>query len=527
MIFNSLFYLFIFLPLVMLIYQISPNKHKGKVLLFASYLFFFLISEKMLIYLIISTFSIYFIGLKLSEYKKRYNDEKKSAKDKKALKAHYTKWRRALLLLGIILNLGILLFLKYNAFFSLNINYALHSISAPFRISSFSLGVPIGISFYTLQAISYLSDVYEGRIEADHNWGRLALYLSFFPIIIEGPICRYSQIAEQTYKGKPLEYKNITFGIQRMLWGLIKKVILADRLNVLVTKVFNDYSQYSGITIIVAAIFYTYQLYMDFSGCIDITIGMGEIFGIIIPENFKQPFFSKTASEFWRRWHITLGTWFKDYIFYPISLTKPIKDLGKFTRAKFGKHFGQLIPSSIALFFVWLSNGIWHGVGWNYIFFGMYYFALILTGNILEPYIQKFADFIKISRCGLPYRFFQTVKMLVIIFTGELFFRANGLKAGLKMFISIFKGFDINVLTNGLLLQLGLSIQDFYVLAIGFVVVLAVGIIHEKGISIREKIAGHNVFLRWSIYYAAIIAIIVLGAYGTGYLQAEIIYAAF
>jgi D-alanyl-lipoteichoic acid acyltransferase DltB (MBOAT superfamily) len=329
------------------------------------------------------------------------------------------------------------------------------------------------------------------------------------------------------YQGNSLDYKNITFGMQRILWGLFKKLIVADRLNMLVETVFNKPDHYSGITIIVAAVLYTFQLYTDFSGCIDITIGTGQIFGVVIPENFRQPFFSKTASEFWRRWHITLGAWLKDYIFYPISLTKFVKNLGKSARAKYGKHMGQIIPSSIALFFVWFCNGLWHGTGWNYLFFGMYYFTLILLGNIFEPWLQKITEFLKINRTSILYRIFQTIKMLLIIFTGELFFRADTLKSGMLMFQSIFTGFSWSVLTDGSLLKLGLSLKDFGAVLFGLITVLVVGILHERGISVRERIAGWNIILRWSLLYSAILLVIILGAYGDGYIPAKLIYAGF
>ena len=243
-----------------------------------------------------------------------------------------------------------------------------------------------------MQAVSYIVDVYKKKTPADRNLWRLALYMAFFPSIMEGPICRYSETAEALYAGERLTYHNITFGSQRIVWGLFKKVVLADRLSPLVELVFSKYTQYGGITVLLGAICYTLQLYADFSGCIDMTIGTAEMFGVRLPENFRQPFFSRTASEFWRRWHITLGAWFKDYIFYPLSLTKWIKSMGKKARLKFGRHVGPVIQTIVPLLAVWLSNGIWHGTGWNYIFFGLYYFVLILTGNLLEPLIGKSTD---------------------------------------------------------------------------------------------------------------------------------------
>lgn len=486
-----------------------------------------MISGKLVLYIIGTTFSIYLIGLWLATCKKAYTEKRKTSSDKRKLKSVYVKKSRGILCLGIVLQISILLFLKYFNFFGMNINGILRLVSSPILVPTLKLALPIGISFYTLQAVSYITDVYQGKIEADRNLGRIALYMSFFPIIMEGPICRHSDTAEALYQGKSLEYSNVTYGAKRILWGLFKKLIIADRLNLLVATVFTNYHQYSGVTVFVAVVCYTFQLYMDFSGCIDIAIGTGDMFGVTIPENFRQPFFSRTAAEFWRRWHITLGTWFKDYIFYPISLTKFIKKLGKNTRKKFGRHIGQIIPLSFALFGVWICNGLWHGTGWNYIFFGMYYFALILLGKIFEPLVEKIAALLKVNRDSIPYRAFQTIKMLFIIFTGELFFRAHGLSSGISMFKSIFTGFKLSTFADGSLLQLGLSMQEFVVVLFGFIVVLAVGVIHEKGISIREKVEGWNPFFRWSFYYATILLILILGAYGIGYGDAGMIYAGF
>lgn len=523
----SFSYLIVFLPLVLLAYKIMPKGYRWLVLLLSSYVFFYIISKILIIYLLLSTVSIYFIGICLSNSRKKYIEKEKDSINKGELKKAYVKRKRTILLIGILFNLGILIFLKYANFIIGNVNFISDLLSSKSLLPELQLALPIGISFYTLQAVSYIVDVYQEKIEADTKLPRLALFMSFFPIIMEGPICRYSNTAESLYSGEPLKYKNVTFGAQRVLWGIFKNLIIADRLNIIVKNIFDEYEKFGGIIIIIGAVFYTIQLYMNFSGTIDITIGIGEMFGIKIPENFRQPFFAKTAAEFWQRWHITLGTWFKDYIFYPLSLTKFIKRLGKKTRKKFGKHIGQIIPSVITLFAVWICNGIWHGDRWSYIFFGMYYFVLILLGKIVEPLNHKILSFLKVGDNNIFHRGLQTIKMLIIVFIGELFFRANGLKAGLEMFQSIFTKFSLATLTDGSLIKLGLTLKDLIVVLIGLTIVFIVEIFNEKGISIREKIAERNIFLRWSFYYAALIIIVIFGAYGVGYIPAELIYAGF
>jgi D-alanyl-lipoteichoic acid acyltransferase DltB (MBOAT superfamily) len=527
MTYNSPLYLFAFFPLVLAAYYISPQRHRSRVLLIASYIFFYSISGKLLIYLLLSTLLIHHTGLWLDHCRTEEKKELAVTQDKKASKAVFAKKRRHILWFGIGFQLGILLLLKYSNFFVSNINDVMNLFSLKSVLPATHFVVPIGISFYTLQAVSYLVDVYYEKIKPDDNLERLALYLAFFPTLMEGPISRYSQVAESLYEGKQIQYKNLTYGLQRVLWGLFKKLIIADRLNPLVESIFNTPGNYSGITIIIGAVLYTFQLYADFSGCIDMTIGTGEIFGVTIPENFRQPFFAKTASEFWRRWHITLGTWLKDYVFYPISLTKFGKKLGKKSREKFGKHLGQVLSTSLPLFGVWMANGFWHGTGWHYIFFGMYYLAIILFENLTEPAVLSMTNALHINRERIPYHIFQTVKLLIIVFIGELFFAARSLSQGFQMFASIFTGFNWSVLTDGSLLKLGVSIQDFYAVFFGLATMLIVGVIHERGISIRDRISNWRMPARFGFLYAAIIVVLILGAYGEGYLPVKLIYAGF
>ena len=204
---------------------------------------------------------------------------------------------------------------------------------------------------------------------------------------MEGPITKYSDTANSLYEGNKVTYNSFCFGYQRVLYGYLKKIVISDRLNILVQTIFNGYTSYSGTAIFLGAVAYTIMLYMEFSGTMDVVIGIGEMFGVKITENFRQPFFSKNISEFWMRWHISLGTWFKDYIFYPVSLSKPMKKLTLKARKVLGNHGGALISGAVALFCVWFLNGLWHGAGWPFLLFGMYHFLLIVIGNIFEPLI--------------------------------------------------------------------------------------------------------------------------------------------
>lgn len=521
--YTYLLYLLIFLPGTMLLYALVPRKIRGVVLLLASYLFFFQLSRTLIFFLFYTTLCVYGVGRWLEVCQQRSDARVRAGADKKAERAANTRRRRAVLWLGIVLQGGVLFFLKFFDNVSAHLNLWFPQLSIPLL----HLVLPLGISFYTLEAISYLVDVYYRKIDAEHNLGRMALFLAFFPNIMEGPICRYQQVAQPLWEGRQLTYQNITFGVQRLLWGLFKKLVIADRLNTMVTTLFGQHSQYQGGVVALGAVLYTFQLYADFSGCIDMTIGTGEMFGLKLPENFRQPFFAKSPSEFWRRWHITLGAWFKDYIFYPLSLTGGIKKLGKKARKSLGKHYGQIVQTLIPLFAVWLCNGVWHGTGWTYLFYGMYYFVLIVLGELLEPLVASATGKLGIDRKKWPWRILQAIKMLVVIFVGELFFRAPTMQVGVSMFTSIFTGFGQGGLTQGALLTLGVSWKDYLVACLGLVVVLIVGILHERGIHIRERVARWQVGWRWCFYYLALFSVLILGVYGMGHTPAELIYAGF
>lgn len=525
----SFAYLAVFLPVAILIFSIIPQKWRRYFLLFASYGFFWLISGELLAYLILSTLSIHYFGIWLDRIQTKRDEQLKltEKQGRKALKKLFLKKQRGVVFLAVVLHIGILLVIKYGAFFATNVNSLLSLLNLPITLEIPKFIMPIGISFFTLQALSYIFDVYRGVMKADDNIFRLALFMSFFPQIVEGPICRYSQTAEQLWNVKKIKFSNLTLGIQRILFGLMKKLLIADRLNPLIKNVFHNYADFEGGIIAIAAICYTIQLYMDFSGTMDAVIGTGQIFGIEMPENFKRPFFSRTISEFWKRWHITLGTWFKDYIFYPVTMSKPMKSLTSNARKKLGNHFGPLIAGSIALFCVWLCNGLWHGAAWNFLFFGMYHFFLILCGNIIEPGTRWINNKLHIQSENFLFRLFQMLRTTILVIIGELFFRAHGLRAGLSMFKKMLIDFNFTTLGSDLLKKLGVDVYDLAIVGVTLIIILLISIMNERGVVVRDALAKRNIVIRWAVLYALILFIVIFGAYGKGYIPVDPIYANF
>lgn len=419
----SVAFLVMFLPVSVVVYAVIPQRARRYFLLIASFAFFWLISGELISYLILIIMGVHYFGLWLDRIQTQKSAALKTVpkEEKKALKKVYLHRSRRVLLFAAVLMIGGLLVIKYSPFFTTNINSLLSLLNIPIQFDIPSYIMPIGISFFTLQAVSYLFDVYRGLIKADDNILRLALFMSFFPQIVEGPICRYGQTANQLWNVKQIEFENLKLGAVRILFGLMKKLVIADRLNPMIKQIFSHYDDYQGGIIALGAIAYTIQLYCDFSGTMDAVMGVAQIFGVTMPENFQRPFFSKSISEFWKRWHITLGTWFKDYIFYPVTMSKPMKNLTSSARKKLGNHFGPLLAGSIALFCVWFCNGLWHGSAWGYIFFGMYHFVLILSGNIIAPAVTAFNKKLHINSECFAYRVFQIVRTGNLLLSAKCF----------------------------------------------------------------------------------------------------------
>lgn len=518
----------VFAMAVCAIYFIVPKKVKWIVLLLASYIYYFIASGELTVFLIITTISIYLLALWLNKMDDKTKELCKDLEkdEKKKLKAKANKKKKWLVVVAILINFGILLTLKYANFFGGNINSILSKLGINLIIPKFSFILPLGISYYTLQAISYVVDVYRGKYRADKNLGRVALFTSFFPQMTEGPIGRYDDLAMQLYEPHKFNYNNAKFGIQLMVWGFFKKMVIADRAGIFVNTIFADFAQYHGIEIFIAVVLYTIQIYAEFSGCIDIVRGLAQVLGINMAENFRRPFFSKSVQEFWRRWHITLGTWLKDYVFYPVSfsnicikLTEKAKKLGKFV-AKF-------VPAAFALFFVWFGNGLWHGASWKYVFYGLYYYIIMMLGLLFEPLFNKVIEKLKINKEAWWYKLVQMTRTTLFVLIGMLIFRAHRLKDAFTMFMSMLNMDNIAMLANKALYSIGIKPADFIVIAVGVLIMLIISIIQEKGINVRERISKKNIIFRWVLYYGILFSIIIFGIYGPGYVASNFIYGQF
>ncbi|MBQ7726472.1 MAG: MBOAT family protein, partial [Clostridia bacterium] len=434
--------------------------------------------------------------------------------------------KRAVLTATVFFLFGMLLLFKYYGFFSDIINPLIRFLHGKRELPGIKFLLPMGISYYTLQAAGYLIDVYRGKYRASEHFGKVALFLCFFPQIVEGPIGRFDQLAEPLYEGHAFDYDRFTQGIQLIVWGLFKKIVIADRANLFVSHVFDNVTDYSGSILLTAGILYTIQIYAEFSACMDIVTGSAQLFGVPLASNFERPFFSKSVAEFWRRWHITLGAWFKDYVFYSLSLSKGFMRLSKFMRKHTGETVASLLPASLALLAVWLGVGFWHGSGWKYVVYGLYYYTIMMVGMFAEPLLAKGFAALSFKRENPLLNGFRMIRTCLFVVFGMMLFRADTVAIWRDMVIRVFTAFDIRTFW-ATVFTCGMDKHDFLMIAIGVAVMLVISLLQEKGVQVRKTLAARPLPVRWAVYLALVLSIIIFGAYGYGYESVGFIYVQF
>ena len=539
----------VFVGCVTLVYYFTPVKYRWIVLLAASYGYYLQASAKSFAFILTTTIVTFYCALfidKENKAQKQYLAENKttlSRDEKKAYKEEVAKRKKRILLIGLIIDFGILIVLKY-------FRYYLDVLGV--GLFKGDVLIPLGISFYTFQSTGYLIDVYRSKYEADTNLAKFALFVSFFPQIIQGPIARHDQLAAQLYEGHKFRYENLTHGAQLMLWGFFKKLVIADRISLLVGEVFVDWNQYSGWPVWLGMLCYSIQLYMDFSGGVDIARGVAQLMGIDMTRNFRRPYFGDSIEEFWHRWHISLSFWTRDYIFFTVALSKPIGELGKKSRKLFGDRIGKMIPVFIGNYLVFLCIGMWQGGELQNICYGLYNATLICLADIMEPYFTSWRKALHINNESRYWRVFCMVRTYVLVSFGRLFSNGESMRASLHMIKSLFIPYTGGFLTAYKGFEL--TKYDYLVLMVTITVVFLVSVKQEKlynakmakaggggGIiemagdeggagtdaEMREYIDGKSMLIRWALYLALFLAVLILGVYGPGYDAASFIYREF
>ena len=474
MLFNSLQFL-IFFPIVVAIFFLIPQKRRWILLLIASYYFYMCWKVEYIVLIIISTLIDYFVTQKMDKLKQ---------------KAKKKKW----LYLSLISNLGILFGFKYFNFINENIQSFFDHFNIFYNVPAYEALLPVGISFYTFQTLGYTIDVYNGKTKAQKHLGVFAVFVSFFPQLVAGPIERSNRLLPQFFKKHKFSYERARYGLQQMMWGFFKKVVIADRLAIVVDGVYNNLDNYSGFALIIATIFFTFQIYCDFSGYSDIAIGSARVMGFELMENFKRPYFSKSIAEFWRRWHISLSTWFRDYLYIPLGGNRVVK----------WKWYYNLLIT-------FLVSGLWHGANWTFIVWGALHGTYLISAIIIKNPKDKLLNFLRIKGSKI-HHVYQIIFTFTLASFAWIFFRANNITDAIYVSSNLFT--DVGDYTNLASMQLklrglGVGMNDLLI-SFGLIIFMEAFHLYERGGDVWLKLKSKPKWLRWSVYYIIIFGILFL-----------------
>lgn len=492
MLFNSYSFM-LFFPIVLCIYFVIPKKARHLWLLVASYYFYMGWNAKYAILIAISTIVTYLGGLCIEKWKEK------------------RKW----IVVGVVLiNLSILFFFKYFDFFLGNVNRILSLFGANSLQKGFDILLPVGISFYTFQALGYTIDVYRGTIKAEKNFLKYALFVSFFPQLVAGPIERSDNLLRQINRVEQIKlwnYRRITEGAVLMLWGYFLKMVIADRVSIVVDQVYDSYWMYGSVEIIIASVLFAIQIYCDFASYSQIAIGAAKIMGFELMENFNTPYFASSIRDFWRRWHISLSTWLRDYVYIP---------LGGSRCSKARKYLNLLLT--------FLISGLWHGANWTYVVWGLIHGIYQIVEDATESVRQKLVLKLHIMTNNFSYRFGQILVTFVLTDFAWIFFRANHLSDACRMIGRIVTRWNPWVLFDGSVYNLGLNITEVHILLVALIVLFLVDLVrYKKQVTLDTFLSTQNLWFRFAVIFGLLFFILIYGEYGPGFSAKQFIYFQF
>lgn len=495
----------IFVAAALLLYYLVPKKIQWVVLLVFSYVYYLSGGARYLFFLIFSTCITYVFA--------RIVEKLQSNKE-------WAGKRKAAVVLGLICNLGMLGIVKYANFFVDNINALLR-----LDLSEIEVLLPLGISFYTFQSSGYLLDVYWKKVHAEKNIFKYALFVSFFSQILQGPIGRYHHLSEQLYASHRFSTKTLGYGLQRVIWGFCKKMIIADWAAVFVDAIWGDLDRYNGIAFF-GLILYGIQLYVDFSGGMDVVIGIGNMFGIQMDENFRRPYLATSMADFWKRWHMTLGEWMMNYVFYPVSLSHWMVRFSKWSKKVFGKKTGRVVPIALADLIVFFLVGIWHGASWKYVVYGLLNGGIIAFSELMAGHYRNWKKAFHITGKERWYMFFAIVRTFILVNLRWFFDRSDSLSQAIYMIRQAFTHFEPNQILTIAAGREGVAFVPYalLIIAVGCVIMIAVGCVQERGVRIRETLSKLPLPVTVMIYLLLLIAI---GCFGCTASPRGFIYAQF
>ncbi len=492
MLFNS-FSFIIFFPIAVVINYLIPQKYRYIWLLICSYYFYMSWNPKYALLLFCVTAVTYVGGFVID----RIKDDK-------------TVCRKSVITTTVLVCLSVLGYFKYYDFFASGMIKAFERIGVEMYIRKADVLLPVGISFYTFQAISYIVDIYRGDVKAEKNFFKYALFVSFFLQLVAGPIERSNNLLKQLDFKYKFDFVSARDGFLMMLWGYYLKLVVADRVAIYVDSVYDNLEEFSGYYVLVATMLFAIQIYCDFAGYSTIAIGGAKILGINLMTNFKMPYLSESISEFWKRWHISLSSWFKDYLYIPLGGNK---------KGKVRKYLNLMI--------VFALSGLWHGANITYVIWGIINGLLQVTEDMTSSIREKINNILRLNPFTLCHRMMRVFITFILIDFSWIFFRANNLTQAVNVIQSIFEADNINIFLDGSLYNAGLDSKNWGVLIISVMVIWAVDLVNAKGIYVRNIICNQNYLARWIIIAASVTGILLFGIWGSEYISGNFIYFQF
>ena len=518
MAFTSLNFILL-VALTVVLYYCLPRRFQWMLLLAASMVFYLAGGGKTIVWLLAIAAITWGCGMLLQQ---KNNQRKQIPKGDKPQQARLKSAKKRIVALGAVLCFGLLYAMKYW-------NFTIDLLPTPVasRMPRWDFLMPLGLSFFTFQSFGYVVDVYRGKVEAQKNPAKYLLFVSFFPQMIQGPIGRYDALAPQLTTPTALSWENLQYGIQLAMWGYFKKLVIADRAAVLVDAVILDNCPYGGAVIAVGIVFYCIQLYCDFSGGIDIARGVARIMGIEMAENFRRPLFATSLADYWRRWHISLGQWMRDYLFYPMSLSKPFARMGKWARGHIGGLAGKIFATSLATFIIYLVIGIWHGSSLRYIVYGLWNGTIITASLLLERRFQQWKQALHIDASSKAWHVVMIARTCFLVFLGRYLTRAPRLMTAISLLVTTFRNPLPSQLLDGTLFTLGLQLSDFALIGLGTALVIGVEFYQERGGHVRAALAKKSPTVQWLAIVIPLLVIVAFGVFRAGYISSAFIYGQF
>ena len=529
MLFTSWAFL-LFLAILLVVYNLCPRGYRWFVLLVGSLVFYAFAGPVFLIYICATIVSTYICTMQIRRLRVKRDAFVAGCTDKEARKQFRAKTKavcKKWFIACMLVTLGILAVVKYTDFAIGNVNSILGLVGSGRRFGFMHLALPMGISFYTFQTVGYVMDVYREKAAPVTNPFKLALFVSFFPQVIQGPISRFNDLSETLFSGNPVTSLSFTRGAQRVLIGLFKKLVIADRLWPALSVLTSYPEEYTGAFYLFSIALYAIILFCDFTGGLDITIGIAEIFGVKLAENFDRPFYSRNTQEYWQRWHITMYTWFRDYVFYPMSVGKTMLRFSKLSRRWLGEGIGRRLPVHITLLWTWFLTGFWHGPTWNFVAWGLANGVVIMVSQELQPLYNRFHGRFTGAAQSRMYRCWQIFRTFWIMNMVRSFDIYVGVRNTFRMMLSVITDFDLAGFLSRNISELTLPVSDYVGAGIGLLVLFWISYMGRDGVDFRDKLAAISWPVRYAIVGVILFVVLVMGAYGHGFEMRQFIYNQF